>query len=123
MPTVLYVDDQTAMSRAVKRWLATRGTAVHAARTIADAKRSFDTEAYDGVFIDLWLHDGSGFELYDWIIEHHPALADRVAFVTADFMTPRRGRRDSFTLIDRPVLVKPFDLAELDRYVERWGQG
>ena len=119
MATVLYVDDQSAMVRAVERWLRGRGTGVDAVRTIADAKARFAAGAYDGVFIDLWLHDGSGFELYDWIVEHRPALADRVAFVTADLIA--RGRpRDQLRLIDRPVFVKPFDLAELDRCVERW---
>jgi DNA-binding NtrC family response regulator len=119
MSTVLYVDDQPAMARAVERWLRGRGTGVHAARTIAEAKRSFAAGAYDGVFIDMWLHDGSGFELYDWILEHRPALADRVAFVTADIMDHGRPR-EQLRLIDRPVFVKPFDLAELDRCVERW---
>ena len=119
MPTVLYVDDQSAMVRAVERWLRGQGTGVDAVRTIADAKECFAAGAYDGVFIDLWLHDGSGFELYDWIVEHRPALAARVAFVTADLIA--RGRpRDPLRLIDRPVFVKPFDLAELDRCVERW---
>ena len=119
MPTVLYVDDQSAMARAVKRWLAGRGTGVHAVRTLAEARRSLEGGSYDGVFVDLWLSDGSGFELYDWIVEHRPGLADRVAFVTADFIDQGAPRRDR-PMIDRPVFVKPFDLAELDRCVERW---
>lgn len=121
MPTVLYVDAQAPMARAVKRWLAGRGTGVRAARTIAEAKQSFATGAYDGVFIDLWLHDGSGFELYDWIVEHQPDLADRVAFVTADIIRQPACCGGRFRLLDRPVLMKPFDLAELDRCVEAWG--
>lgn len=119
MPTILYVDDQPAMARAVERWMRRRGTGVRAARTIAEAKARFEGEAYDGVFIDLWLSDGSGFELFDWIVEHRPVLATRVAFVTADFI--EHGLPSArFRLIDRPVFVKPFDLAELDRCVERW---
>jgi CheY-like chemotaxis protein len=119
MPTILYVDDQPAMARAVKRWLGGRGTGVHAARTIAEAKQSFAAGAYDGAFIDLWLNDGSGFELFDWIVEHRPSLSHRVAFVTADFIQ-HGAPPDRFRLIDRPVFVKPFDLAELDRCVDRW---
>ena len=119
MPTVLYVDDLTAMARAVKRWLAGRGTGVQAVRTLAEARRSLAAGSYDGVFVDLWLSDGSGFELYDWIVEHRPGLTDRVAFVTADFID-QTGRSPGRPLIDRPVFVKPFDLAELDRCVERW---
>ena len=119
MPTVLYVDAQAAMARAVERWLTGRGTGVQAAYTITEAKQHFETAAYDGVFIDLWLHDGSGFELYDWILEHRPEIAGRVAFVTADIIQDS-GQRERHRVIDRPVLVKPFDLAELDRCLDRW---
>lgn len=53
------------------------------------------------------------------IAEHRPTLAGRVAFVTADLIQPGVPR-ERFRLVDRPVFVKPFDLAELDRCVERW---
>jgi DNA-binding response OmpR family regulator len=122
MHMVLYVDGHPAMARAVERWLAGRGTGVQPARTIAEARRRFEAADYEGVFVDLWLDDGSGFELYDWILEHRPALADRVAFVTADIVQ-HSAEHERFRLLDRPVLVKPFDLAELDRCVDQWVGG
>lgn len=119
MPTVLYVDSQPALARAVQRWLAGRGTDVRPARSIAEAKQRLASGAYDGVFIDLWLKDGSGFELYDWIVERHPSLAGRVAFISAD-VTQDPGSRRQLGLIDQPVILKPFALEELDRCVDRW---
>jgi len=121
MSTILYVDDEAPLRRAVTAWLTRRGTVVHSAHSIETAKRCVDQFALDGCFIDLWLTDGSGFELFDWLADHHPALAANVAFVTGDIVqTPQTHRH--FAMLDRPVLTKPFDLAELDRHVERWSR-
>ena len=67
MATVLYVDDQEAIRRAVKLWLSRKGHVVHLAAN-ADAARSVIlAERLDGIFIDLWLGEDSGLELYRWI--------------------------------------------------------
>ena len=119
MPAILYVDDEIPLRRAVTAWLKRRGTVVYSAMSIEQAKRCFDEHAVDGAFIDLWLADGSGFELFDWLTDHHPAVASNVAFVTGDILgTPKLQKQ--FAMLDRPVLAKPFDLTELDRYVELW---
>lgn len=120
MSTVLYVDDEIPLRRAVTAWLKRRGTIVHSAMSIEQAKRCFDDDrVIDGAFIDLWLTDGSGFELFDWLADHHPAVAVNVAFVTGDILsTPKLQKQ--FAMLDRPVLAKPFDLTELDRYVDLW---
>jgi DNA-binding NtrC family response regulator len=119
MPTVLYVDDESSLRRAVHAWLGRHGTVVHSARSIAGAKRCFAEFTFDGAFIDLWLSDGSGFELYDWITEYHPEIAANVAFVTGDILrTPETQRQ--LSMLGLPVLAKPFDLTELDHYVSAW---
>jgi DNA-binding response OmpR family regulator len=119
MPTVLYVDDEPLLGRAVRAWLGRRGTDVHTARSIEGAKASLAEYAFDGVFIDLWLSDGSGFELYDWLAEYHPGAAEHVAFVTGDILrTP--GTQRQLSMLGCPVLTKPFDLTELDHHVSAW---
>ena len=121
MPTVLYVDDEAPLRRAVATWLGRRGTAVHQASSIDCAKECLAEHVVDGAFIDLWLADGSGFELFDWLVDNHPAVAANVVFVTGDILrTPELQRH--FDMLDRPVLTKPFDLTELDRFVERWSR-
>lgn len=119
MATVLYVDDEPALRRAVQAWLERQGDEVLVARTIGSAKERLAEHAVDGVVIDLWLPDGSGFELMDWIAEHHPALADRVLFVTGD-VVPSPDTARQLAMLARPVLVKPFDLEELERRVRAW---
>ena len=123
MTTVLYVDDEPPLRRAVHAWLKRHGTMVHVARGIEAAKECLAKhDDVDGVFIDLWLSDGSGFELFDWLAEHNPVLARNVTFVTGDIVrTPATQRQ--LRMLERPLLTKPFDLTELDHFVELWGSG
>ena len=123
MTTVLYVDDEPPLRRAVHAWLKRHGTVVHVARGIEAAKECLARhDDVDGVFIDLWLSDGSGFELFDWLAEHNPALARNVTFVTGDIVrTP--ATQSQLRMLERPLLTKPFDLTELDHFVELWGSG
>ena len=119
MTTVLYVDDESPLRRAVHAWLGRHGTIVHSARSIAGAKRCFEEFPVAGVFIDLWLADGSGFELDDWLAEYHPEVAAHVAFVTGDILRTQETQRQ-LVMLGIPVLAKPFDLTELDRFVSAW---
>lgn len=119
MTSVLYVDDESPLRKAVHAWLGQQGVQVRSARSIAEATETLGAQRFDGAFIDIWLTDGSGFEVYDWIAAHDPRLAGRVVFITGDILpTPETQRR--LDGAGRPVLSKPFDLADLDRYVGEW---
>jgi DNA-binding response OmpR family regulator len=119
MATVLYVDDEDAIRRAVVAWLTRRGHTVHSARTLADARNLLASQAIDGAFVDLWLGDESGLELQDWIDENRPDLSANIVFVTGDLAASDTGSSTLGTL-GRPVLAKPFELRELDAFVESW---
>jgi DNA-binding NtrC family response regulator len=116
MPTLLYVDDEAMIGRAVARWFGRRGHTVHLAGNIAAAQEAIARERPDALFIDVWLGNESGFELMSWIEDSHPALADRVTFVTGELAGEVNNGRVWRTL-GRPVLQKPFDFADLERYV------
>lgn len=121
MATVLYVDDEAPIRRAVSTWLGRKGHFVHEAGTLDEARAVLEThvEALDGVFIDLWLGAESGIELFKWLEARHPTLAERVAFVTGDlFDSPEVGREFA-----RPVFAKPFELKELEAQVVKWAAG
>ena len=120
MATVLYVDDEDAIRRAVVAWLTRKGHVVHAASSVAAARELLSTHAIDGAFIDLWLGDESGLELQDWIDEHRPEFASNIVFVTGDALSGDSSSRALGTL-GHPVLGKPFDLQELELWAERWG--
>ena len=119
MASILYVDDEPTIRRAVHYWLDRRGHQVHSARSVTGAKRCMSLHQFDGIFIDVWLGDGSGLDLYDWLRKHRPALADQTVFVTGDLLM-KPEHRDRLHATGRPVLQKPFDLLELDVFVQKW---
>ena len=121
MAAVLYVDDEEAIRRALRSWLTRRGHVVYTAGSSAEARDVLMSHDIDGAFIDIWLSDGSGFEIYDWIARHDPRLAQRVVFITGDIL-PSADTQRQLDTAGRPVLTKPFDLAALDRYVAEWGR-
>ena len=117
MATVLYVDDEAGIRRAVVAWLTRHGHTVHAAATLGDARDVLESQSIDGAFVDLWLGGESGLELQDWIDEHRPELSPNVVFVTGD---PGADKAGPLAALGRPVLAKPFDLHQLDRFVAGW---
>jgi DNA-binding NtrC family response regulator len=116
MATVLYVDDEATIGRAVERWFTHLGHTVHLALNVTEAQQAIAAFLPDTLFIDVWLGTESGFELMSWIEDHHPGLADRVTFVTGELAAAEQGDRVWRTL-GRPVLQKPFDLVQLEQYV------
>ena len=116
MSTLLYVDDEAMIGRAVARWFARRGHTVLLAENVAAAQQAIADHDPDVLFIDVWLGSESGFELLSWIEDTRPELTSRVTFVTGELADSTRTDRVWRTL-GRPVIQKPFEFAELERYV------
>ena len=104
MATVLYVDDDPAVRMVVRRQLEHSGLQVYTAEGVREAKERIEREPPDGLFIDIWLGDGTAFELHAWLQEHHPVLARRVVFVSGDVPGDPGGRTP--TALGCPVLGK-----------------
>ena len=121
MPVVLFVDDEAPMRRVVQHALALHGIEVHTAGGLADARAACDRHAFDGAIIDVWLEDGSGFELLAWLQEHHPRVARNTLFVTGDIAASADLGRQLHAL-GRPVLVKPFDFNELEDLIRTFSR-
>ena len=119
MPVVLFVDDETSMRRVVQHALQLHGIEVHTAGSLADARTACDRQLFDGAIIDVWLDDGSGFELFAWLQEHHPRVARNTAFVTGDIAANADLGRQVHA-IGRPVFVKPFDFDEIEDMIRTW---
>lgn len=119
MATVLYVDDEDAIRRALRSWLMRRGHTVFTAGSSDEARSVLETQTVDGVFIDIWLGQESGFDLFEWIDMNQPDVAEHAVFVTGDIIRDPEVER-SLAALERPVLIKPFELGELERIVEGW---
>ena len=120
MPLLLYVDDEETIGKAVSRWFERRGHVVHVARSVADAKRVLLDHDPDAIFIDVWLGTESGFELMSWIEDVRGHLADRVTFVTGELVESAGGTPRVWQTLGRPVLQKPFDLAQLEAHAREY---
>lgn len=121
MPVVLFVDDEASMRRVVHHALPLHGIEVHTAGGLAEAREACAQHAFDGAILDVWLDDGSGFELYAWLQEHHPRVARNTLFVTGDIAANADlGRR--VRALGRPVLVKPFDFDELEGMIREFSR-
>jgi DNA-binding response OmpR family regulator len=119
MATLLYVDDEETIGRAVSRWFERRGHVVHLARNITEAKTLLRDLRPDTLLIDVWLGSESGFELMSWIEDARPQLAERVIFVTGELVDAQNlesGRL--WQTLGRPVLQKPFDFAQLEAQMQ-----
>ena len=119
MPVVLFVDDEPSMRRVVQHALQLHGIEVHTAGGLAEARAACERQAFDGALLDVWLNDGSGFEMYAWLQENYPRMARNTAFVTGDIAANADlGRR--VRALGRPVLVKPFDFDEVEDVIRAW---
>ena len=117
MATLLYVDDEVPIGRIIDRFFTRRGDKVLLARSIAEAQQLLDQCAPTAVFIDVWLGDESGFELFSWIEDNRPDLAGRVSFVTGDFVDDHASARP-YEHLGCPFIQKPFELTALARWVD-----
>ena len=117
--TVLYVDDEEAIRRAVSSWLTRKGHRVYTAANAESARDVLREHDIDGVFIDIWLGEESGVDLHEWIREHYPPLASRATFVTGDLAPPEDLER-ALRQIGVGVLTKPFDLQQIEGIVRGW---
>ena len=114
MASLLYVDDEEIIGRAVSRWFERRGHEVHVARSVEDAKQILAEHEPAAIFLDVWLGRESGFELMGWIEDERPELANRVTFVTGELADSHDDRAAVWKTLGRPVLQKPFEFAQLE---------
>lgn len=119
MARVLYVDDEEPLRRALRAWLIKRGHIVFTASTIAEARAVLEAERVDGVILDVWLGKERGVDVFDWILEHRRELVANVVFVSGGNVADA-GLERALAMTRQGVVTKPFDLAELERIVQRW---
>lgn len=108
---VLVIEDEPSVGAAVRRLL----VGSHDVELTSDARgalrRLQGGEAFDVILCDLMMPELTGMDLHAALAATHPAVADRVVFVSGGAFTPR-ARQFLERFPDRR-LDKPFDLPRL----------
>jgi CheY-like chemotaxis protein len=110
--TVLIVDDEAAVRRALQRWLARAGHRVLEAGSGEEALEVLAGQDVDVVLLDLRLPTMSGRTLYHSIAARRPDLAARVVIMSGDVGDP--ADKEWLELHHLTVLAKPFELSQVD---------
>ena len=112
---ILVVEDEPVISDVCQRVLTSEGFEVDIAVNGKIAQDMLEEKQYDLCLIDIRTPTMNGKELYQWLQEKHPQLADRVLFTSGDVMS---GDIQSFLeQTTRPFLPKPFSSSELKAMV------
>ena len=112
---ILIVDDEPAIRRLMVRTLEKAHEIVTAAsgaeaQTILRGDRSFDV-----ILCDLMMPEMTGMDLHKWLAAEHPAIADRVVFLTGGAFTASGAQY--LATIKNVRLEKPCESATLRRVV------
>jgi CheY-like chemotaxis protein len=114
---VLVVDDEESVRRAVVRYLTRRGHEVREAGEGAEALRLVDQadSAYDVILSDLRMPGVSGGAFLAELRKRSGSSA-RLMVMTGDAASSDAA--DILEAMNVPVIIKPFELAELARMIE-----
>lgn len=107
---LLLVDDDVATGHAMKRVL--RGYSVTYVSSVPAAQQVLlSGDPVDLVISDVMMPDMPGSELYKWVKEFRPELADRFIFVTGGIFDPEVARYLAQTGVT--ILTKPVEIPDL----------
>jgi len=116
-PIVLVVDDEPLIAQLVAETLAAEGYEVETASNGREALEKITLRSFDLVLCDLRMPELDGVGLYRALEKGHPDLLRRIAFVTGTTEPPDYSRFLKETAV--PVLHKPFNLGDLERFVRQ----
>jgi two-component system NtrC family sensor kinase len=120
-PTLLIVDDEEPIRRALRRFFERRGWVVEEAHDGLEGDRLLSapdaSQRYVAILCDLRMPGLDGPELYARVKERSPELTSRFVISTGDVVGEHAAA--FLASIDSPVLEKPYELAAVDAIVER----
>ena len=112
---ILVVDDEPAVGQVFFRTLTREGFEVEIAINGKAAQDVLQEKEYDLIIIDIRTPVINGKQLYQFINESYPKLANRTIFTTGDVIG--RKTKDFIEQRGRPFLPKPFTPDELKSIV------
>jgi CheY-like chemotaxis protein len=110
--SVLIVDDEEGLRRAVLNFLKRRGIDATAVADGVEGLRVLRERRFDVILSDVRMPGMNGRQFLERLRQEHPAMVSRLIFTTGDTFAP-----DTAALLQEsavPSLVKPFDFAKLE---------
>ena len=120
LQTLLVVDDDVAVGRAVARTLRAR-VKVEVASGVEDAREKLRQRPFDLVLSDLQMPAGGGRRLYELLLAEEPEIARRVVFISGGSPSPADAAFIARARI--PLLTKPLVVEELFAVAEKVVEG
>ena len=118
---VLIVEDEEAVRRPMVRYLTRRGAVVDEAADGVEGLARLRAQPANVVLADLRMPRMGGVELYAQLEEERPELAARVLFLSGD--VSQLAAPGNTPVPRERVLVKPVELAELERRIIAFVRG
>ena len=118
---VLIVEDEEAVRRPMVRYLTRRGAEVDEAADGVEGLARLRAQAANVILADLRMPRMGGVELYSQLEEERPELAARVLFLSGD--VSQLAQPGNTPVPRERVLVKPVELAELERRIIAFVRG
>lgn len=109
--SILLIEDEVTLRTAISRFLRALGYVVETADNGSTALDVLRSQRFDLILLDLRMKGITGEDVYEMMQTTHPEQASRVVFMTGDLHSAQASR--FIRLTGRPVLAKPFTLAEL----------
>jgi CheY-like chemotaxis protein len=115
--TILLVDDEASIARALSRLLRRDGHTVELAANGRVALAKLQERTYDLILSDLRMPDLDGPGLYHALSQSAPHLCQRFIFLTGDTLTPEV--QAFFAASGVPRLTKPFTVTEVRHMIQQ----
>ena len=114
---ILILDDEQMLLDLLTMMLRPHSSSV--CLSLVDAQNLIESqsEVFDVMLCDVMMPKGGGVDLYDWLIENHPALVNRLLFVTGGVGQEIMQKIERTGL---PILHKPFSIAQLHECLNRF---
>jgi CheY-like chemotaxis protein len=114
--TILVIDDEPSMIRALTGPLRRDGYRVDTASNGRDALLQLQERPYDVILCDLHMPGLDGPAFYAILVRQYPALRQRVIFLTGN--TRESANKTFLTQSGRPWLRKPSPIATIRRAIQ-----
>ncbi len=115
--TILVIDDEDSILQMVRETLDQQGFKVDVARDGESALKCLSQRPYDLALCDWKMPGLNGQQVYERLLVTHPALSDRMIFITGDVINEQTRK---FLDQQRKVcLSKPFSLQEFRQAIDQ----